>query len=75
MFSKDMWGFLPGPEGGLSMLGGGVKAAAAGTGLKAGMQSESAMLEEVRDLLGDATLRFVDSSSNCAAKSTLQHKS
>lgn len=45
----------------------------AGAGLKAGMQSDSARLEDVMDLLGDARLRFAVSSSNCTASQCIEY--
>lgn len=58
-FSIAIAGFLAVPGGGRPMP--------PAAGLKAGMQSESARLDEVIDLLGDAKLRRAISSSNCTA--------
>ena len=68
-FSKAMLGFLLAPEGGMPAAGD----AGAGWGLKAGMQSDSARLEDVMDLLGDARLRFAVSSSNCTASQCMEY--
>ena len=50
-FSSAMLGFLCAPEGGMPEAPGD---AMTGAGLKAGIQSDSARLEDVMDLLGEA---------------------
>lgn len=65
-FSSAMLGFLCAPEGGMPAAPGNADAVT-GAGLKAGIQSESARLEDVKDLLGEPWWRLATSNSNCTA--------
>ena len=66
-----MLGFLCAPEGGMPAAPGDADAAT-GAGLKAGIQSESARLEDVKDLLGEPWWRLATSNSNCTALAIFQ---